>query len=196
MILVSVSEDGTRYESYGKTDQQLRAVQQIIREKKTALCPECLAPVQIVIYSDGLRTNHFRHLANDDGCGYGKGESEEHLLGKTAIRRYLESKPDWDGCEFLFEHRIETPVGVRIVDLAVIHPNGEKEAHEAQLSKQSLSEFDERSAVYQNAGFTPIWWIGGNNANARQHIYDRYGWVGEIRIEERPVDFGEQSFSS
>ena len=194
MILVSVNDEGVRYECYGKTDQELRKVQGIIRENKSALCPECQAPVQVRIYPDGLRTNHFYHLASGGGCGYGKGESEEHLLGKTSIRRYLEDCPDWDGCEFLLEHRIETPEGVRVIDLAVIHPNGEKEAHEAQLSKQSASEFDKRSTLYQEAGFTPIWWLGSKNETSRNYLYKKYGWVGKIEVEERPVDFGVREY--
>ena len=194
MILVVVNEDGKRYECYGKTIDELRKVQDVIREKKNELCPACGEPMQVRIYETGIRTNHFYHLG--DGCGHGLGESEEHLFAKTAIRKYLEMRDMWEGCRFEFEYRIDIGNGeYRIIDLAVFHPDGRKEAHEAQLSHQGLVDFEERTKKYKNAGFEAVWWLGRNNLSHRDWVYKNLGWVGEIEIEDRPIRFGKQTIN-
>ena len=195
MILRAVNKDGKSYECYAKSNQELRKMQDKIREERNALCPACLEHVQIRIYVDGTRTNHFFHLG--DGCGFGKGESEEHLLSKIAIRKYLERRDLWSDCTFEFEHRVTLESGeVRVIDLAVFHPDGRKEAHEAQLSNQSASVIDERSEAYSLLGFTPIWWLGDKNKFSYDHCLQTYGWAASIEIERTAFDFGTEKYST
>lgn len=89
------------------------------------------------------------------------GESLAHLTGKLKIKEWAESS--LSPCQVKIEHRI--PISnkqgkIRIIDVAVLFPEGNLLALECQLSPISSQELKDRYYDYLSEGVDSIWFLG------------------------------------
>lgn len=139
---------------------------------QTLICPDpnCRGVMHLRAVDSWIQT----HFAHNPGSGLADcpnrvSESAEHKLAKKKIAAFLQEKyPD---AMVEVEYRIEgtTYAKSRSIDVAVIHADGRKEAHEAQLSYQTTKRFRQRTQDYTDAGFdNVVWWLSGR---ARKFAY-------------------------
>lgn len=133
---------------------------------KEMVCQDC----GVVFYIRGGRhqRTHFAHMPNiaPDNCFFRIAESGLHLQGKELIKRLIEKSERWEGCIVELEHRVDIYGDAkRFIDVAVIDDGQVTEAHEVQLSSQSVDEYERRTEEYRSLGIETFWWNGPNNQN-------------------------------
>lgn len=109
-------------------------------------CPECNAPV--ILRKGKYRVAHFAHKI-DEGCRYGEGMTEDHLLAQTQIFDVLDSNGFY--CE-LESRRFR---GRRADVYTEI--NDEKVVFEVQHSQITPEEILSRNQFYSDNGCYVIW---------------------------------------
>lgn len=150
------------------------------------VCSDCRMPM--IIKQGAVVCHHFAHKAGDKQPCYWRehSESPEHMLAKRAVIAYLNNDPSPFGvCTIEVEYPIATPNGKRrYIDVYVETEDGEQYAHEIQLSRQSLDEFDTRTADYRAVGIEPIWWLGGSTSTNENRIWCERNcyYVGEVSV--------------
>lgn len=154
----------------------------------TALvCSDCRMPM--IVKAGAVVCHHFAHKPGDKRPCYwrdGGGESPEHMLAKRALIEYLNNEPKPFGdCVIEIEYPVTTRGGkARYIDVYVETQDGERYAHEIQLSRQSLDEFDTRTADYRAIDIEPIWWLGGAAGTSENRIWCERNcyYVGEVSM--------------
>lgn len=82
---------------------------------------------------------------------------------------------------------IEVPIGRRRADLCILDKNNHPiEAHEIQLSRQSIVTLNERSKDYQSQGVDVTWWFGDHC-----DIPEIERWSLEYQGEYNRIIFGD-----
>ena len=139
----------------------------------TLICPDCRMPM--IVKQGAVVCPHFAHKAGDKKPCYWRehSESPEHLLAKRAIIEYLNNEPKPFGdCVIEVEYPVVTPGGKkRYIDVYVETEDGDRFACEAQLSRQSLTEFATRTADYRAIDIEPIWFLGGETRTNENEIW-------------------------
>lgn len=116
-------------------------------------CPECTGSV--LLKSGPIVIEHFAHRP-DESCGYGEGESYQHMFMKYQMQRF------WSGADL----EVKLIDGHR-ADCVLQHPKGNLVV-ECQASGISVDEFNNRTWAYENAGI-PVLWIWHFNLFAEHH---------------------------
>jgi len=128
------------------------------------VCPCCKGRVAARGGQSRRFTTHFYHVAKGgDGCLLGEKSKGvnliHHTMMVTAVLDYL--KPRIPKSFSLDTEHISEYVPGRIADLAVLDYGGKiVEAHEVQLTKVPISELQERTDSYEQAGVEVVWWFG------------------------------------
>ena len=166
MPLVAINQAGERVELWKYDSAGLIKIRDAIQSGKPALCPECNGAMTLKAISSAHYVPHFAHVpsAQSEGCGYGVGESQEHLLAKTTIAEYISRFEMYTNAKIHIEYRVDIPNGykpTRRADIVAIFPNGEIHVHEAQLSAISEQSLGERTNDYRRIATEVVWWLGG-----------------------------------
>jgi competence CoiA-like predicted nuclease len=91
--------------------------------------------------------------------GMARGELLLHTLGQSTVYRYLKNYCI-DADETV---EIEVPIGNRRADVCIKTSDGiPTVAHEIQLSRQTITQLEQRTADYEANGVDVVWWFGGN----------------------------------
>lgn len=149
-------------------------------------CTDCHAPMGIKAGQQVVP--HFYHLPGDKHPCYWRdhAESPEHMEAKRAMVAYLTSDPKPFGdCIVEVEYPITTPGGQkRYVDVYIETEDGERYAHEIQLSPQSLDVFQARTRDYRAVDIEPVWWLGSATATNENRVWCERNcyYVGEVSI--------------
>jgi competence CoiA-like predicted nuclease len=167
MPLVAMNQEGERVELWKYSEAGLIKIREAIQGGKKAFCPECGGEMTLKAIGSTHYVAHFAHLpsAESGACGYGVGESQEHLLAKGAIAEYISRFDMYKDAQIMIEYKIDIPNGyksTRRADVVAIFPNGEMHVHEAQLSAISEQQLGERTNDYRQVSTEVIWWLGGN----------------------------------
>ena len=97
-------------------------------------------------------------------------ESIRHQEGKREVKKYCEEMFASYNSQIEYEYVVKLPTGKwRIIDVAVIHPNGIIDAHEVQLCRITPDQLEERSHDYRTQNINSYWYFGGN-ANTSENI--------------------------
>ena len=152
------------------------------------VCSDCHMPMQIK--QGTVICHHFAHKPGDRLPCYWRdhsgAESHSHLLAKRAVIEYLNHEPRPFGqCTIEVEYPITTPNGKRrYIDVFVATQDGDRFAHEIQLSKQSLEEFQERTADYRAVDIETVWWLSGETATNENKVWCERNcyYFGEVSI--------------
>lgn len=170
-------------------DKQIGGLASIFRGDKdniTCVYPDCNCRMYIKAVDSKNVVAHFARYpktGNDDY--HSGGESIEHLLAKFQLAGRLQA--DHPDSLVTTEHMIRGEMKnrkFRKVDIFVTHPDGKTEAHEIQLSRQTVSITEERTRDYAANGVDEVvWWWGKSNSERRGlidwclHNTDKYGTV-------------------
>jgi len=130
-------------------------------------CPDedCHAP--LIVKHGAVIAPHFAHKQVNPACIFsgGGGESQDHIAAKQAIINRLRNSRLYRGAAIDPERILRDGAVKRIADVFVTFPDGTTEVHEAQLSKTTVAETQERSDTYRALGVdTVIWWFGRANS--------------------------------
>lgn len=182
MPFVALREDTNERIYIGDYDDPRQAL------GNTALvCSDCRMPM--IVKAGAVVCHHFAHKGGDRLPCYwrdGGGESPEHMLAKRAVIAYLNHDPKPFGdCVIEVEYPLPTIGGrTRYIDVYVETKDGERFAHEIQLSRQSLDEFAARTADYRAVDIEPIWWLGGSTATNENTVWCERNcyYVGQISM--------------
>lgn len=126
-------------------------------QKEQWICQVCEQPMNIRAGRYIIR--HFYHLSTCTSKYSYHKESTEHLLGKEWIVEQLQH-PYWSYKEAIIELEVRLPEIMRIADILVSFPDGQRIAHECQLSPIPLAELQQRSRDYLQADINVYWWMG------------------------------------
>lgn len=126
------------------------------------------------------------HFVHKSGCTtkvlYRKDqcpESAEHLMLKYKLRQELPTEfSEYANAKPQLEYIVKDGDIFRIIDLAMIFPNGWIIGHEIQLSKITIQELEKRTSDYERAGIDVIWWFGkdANTPDNRRWSVERLGF--------------------
>lgn len=148
-------------------------------------CLGCGSDMTLVAVGSKFVSPHFRHVRDSD-CFSG-GKSKEHDQAQTDLYNLLAD--EYPHCEIDIEHYIPPLENEkkRYVDVAVLKDGKRFEAHEIQLSKQSVDIFAERTFRYFDMGFEVVcWWIqnGGHNdhPNIKNFLIKTCGCYGTLAL--------------
>jgi competence CoiA-like predicted nuclease len=183
MTFRAKNTDGKDIKLYDISNEYLRNLQ-----KRGYICPLCDSDLQLVAVGSKFIRVHFRHIADLSDCS-SSNKSELHINAQLDIRLHL--KKIYKECTVELEETIWLEDGTRRqIDIAVINANGEIiEAHEVQLSAQSVSEFERRTNEYASKGIQTIWWIYGatDTKTNKDWISENCGWYGTFSKREKSV---------
>lgn len=115
---------------------------------ETYTCPACTQPVQLK--QGKIMRAHFAHVRLKGCHFFHENESEEHLTLKSLLYRSLVAT----GHQVQIE-AVLPEIG-QVADLLV----NDKLILEVQCSRLSLSRLEERTKLYQQAGYKVIWLLG------------------------------------
>lgn len=143
-------------------------------DKERLVCKFCKGKVSI---KDGmLRAKHFFHINTCTSDFERHPESPQHNLGKEIIGNHIkEYWNEYAKAEIKFEYPVKEVK--RIIDVAMIFPNGWIVAHEIQLSSITIESLENRTNDYRNLGIDVFWWLGKSadtKAN-REWSIEKYG---------------------
>lgn len=156
------------------------------------VCPVCKEPMHV--RHTLIVTAHFAHNPNPDrDCPFAGGESLLHLSAKKALvnrlggngSRYKEFYN-----EAKFEKEVWFPEIQRKADILITFPDGEREAHEIQLSPITAREFEDRTLDYLRVDINVYWWLGPklvDTPGLRDWFLQEYGYFATVRPEETQV---------
>lgn len=151
-------------------------------DKNRLCCKLCNGKVSLK--SGLLRAKHFFHIATCTSDFERHPESPQHNLGKEIIAKHLkEYWAEYSNTEIRFEYPI--PEIKRIIDIAMIFPNGWIVAHEIQLAGITTENLEKRTNDYRNFGIDTFWWLGktaDSKAN-REWAIEKYGHSLSIEYE-------------
>lgn len=129
------------------------------------VCPCCKGKVAARGGTSKNFTTHFYHLPRSgEGCLIKEKYKDRpdlvhHTTMVLAVLDYLKPRIP-PGFSLDTEH-ISKDIPGRIADLAVLDHGGRVvEAHEIQLTKVPISELQERTNSYEQAGVEVVWWFG------------------------------------
>lgn len=143
----------------------------ILRGKHPKLhCPCCNTQMFACGGKSQRTRTHFRHQHKKDcliSRKYPGGDRNltNHTIAVFQVYSYLAEflkSPGLRDFEYTldFEH-YSSRIPDRIADIAVLDKNGEiVQAHEVQLTKIPVSELEDRTESYYQAGVEVTWWLG------------------------------------
>jgi competence CoiA-like predicted nuclease len=151
-------------------------------DKERLVCKFCDGKISI---KDGkLRAKHFFHINNCTSDFERHAESPQHNLGKELIAKHIkEYWSEYSNAEIKFEYPIKEVK--RIIDIAMLFPNGWIVAHEIQLSSITTENLENRTNDYRKLGIDVFWWFGKSadkKAN-REWAIEKYGQSLSIDYE-------------
>lgn len=159
-----------------------------ILPKRGYTCYLCDSELQLVAVGSKFIRTHFRHVADLSDCP-STNKSELHENAQLDIRLHL--KKIYKECSVELEESVFLKNGDRRqLDIAVINPEGEIiEAHEVQLSRQTIQEFERRTKEYASIGIPVIWWLYGQAYNRTNMDWaaETCGWYGTFSKKEKPT---------
>ena len=166
MPLVAMNQAGDRVELWKYNEAGLIKIREAIQSGRPAFCPDCEGAMTLKAIGSAHYVPHFAHLpsAESGACGYGVGESQEHLLAKGAIAEYISRFEMYKDAQIMIEYKIDIPNGyksTRRADVVAFFPNGEMHVHEAQFSPISVQHLVERTRDYRRVSSEAVWWFGG-----------------------------------
>lgn len=129
-------------------------------EKDGYKCVGCGEPLTLVARESVVVRPHFRHSQNSD-CPSG-GKSKEHELLQWYLYAHLKKKTEnWGGFDVDVEHYLPASIDERrtFADVMVMREGVPVEAHEIQLSRQSIDEYERRTSRYEEMGIATVWWV-------------------------------------
>jgi len=150
------------------------------------VCADCHEPMGVKAGAQVVA--HFFHLPGKKQPCYWRDNSESpaHLMAKRAMAAYLMADPKPFGdCVIEIEYPITTPGGKkRYIDVYIETGDGERYAHEIQLSPQSIDAFEARTRDYRSVDIEPVWWLGGYTSTGenRKWCESNCRYYGEISI--------------
>ena len=151
-------------------------------DKNRLCCKLCNGRVSI---KDGmLRAKHFFHISDCTSDFEKHPESPQHNLGKELVGKHLkEYWKEYSNAEVRFEFPV--PEVKRIIDIAILFPNGWVVAHEIQLSSITTETLEKRTNDYRDLGIDTFWWLGksaDSKAN-REWAIEKFGQSLSIDYE-------------
>lgn len=166
--------------------QMLRAVtesgEEIIAEswleRKAHHCPQCGSVV--ILKAGRYKCAHFAHRRSE-GCGFGEGESKEHLAIKKAVRDDLISR-GWQNVT------VEKRIGRHITDIYA-ELKGKSYCFEVQCSNIDPEEIVDRIRCYDEIGAVTIWILYSKMA-------DTWEEGDEVRIKKWWMMLQSQQFGT
>ncbi|KRN75105.1 competence protein [Weissella kandleri] len=115
------------------------------------VCPGCQQPV--FLRCGRLKIAHFAHQRHCVCARATEGETQEHLVGKQALKQFFEARGYYVQLEQYF------PVIKQRADL-VIYKNNQVIALEFQCAALSFQQVQKRSAGYRQLGIVVLWILG------------------------------------
>ena len=124
--------------------------QTIVRVGDRLTCPECGR--RMVGRQGATRIAHFAHQGPRGDCGWGVGESAEHLRLKWSVAEAVRSNSGWDA-------EVEAKSGNWRADVLATSSSGRRIAFEIQLARQTLEDAVERTLRYEADGVEVVWLV-------------------------------------
>lgn len=168
MTLTAITDDGvllTPYLMFSKSVglTQIRKDIKRVQGSGDLHCPDCLQRfgMKEIVKFRGTDPEHarphFYHINSQDTpsqCSNHSGESQKHLLAKTAIQNHYQA----EGAIVHLEQTLSNGLRSRRPDVWVAYLNGVNEAHEIQLSPITFEELAERSLDLISLGCHRVFW--------------------------------------
>lgn len=121
------------------------------------VCQVCDGPM--IIKAGEIFRHHFAHKVLCPFEYQSHPESPEHLFGKWIVsQKVKEEWKEYSSAKIEFEYFV--PEVKRIIDIAMVFPNGWIVAHEIQLASITVGELRQRTEDYYHAGIDVLWWLG------------------------------------
>ena len=117
-------------------------------------------------------------------------ESSLHREGKAFIADWATTNLNLSSeAKLIFEHKVKIPNQnkYRIADVAAIFPDGKIVVLECQLSKLSLTEFQQRCYDYDSAKIDSLWFLGPSARTQPiiHFLFDRHSHVFCLDIDSK-----------
>jgi competence CoiA-like predicted nuclease len=191
MPLVAINQKNERVELWKFDKTRLIEIRDGIQSGRPAFCPDCGGLMTLKAIDSQHYVPHFAHIPSPQGdaCGYGRGESQAHLLAKSSIAEYISRFEMYENAKVHIEYKIDIPDGhkpTRRADVVAIFPNGEIHVHEAQLSPITERDLGERTNDYRRVATEVVWWLGGGAATStnEQWVQRNNAIFGRIQITQ------------
>lgn len=180
MSLVAITQTGKRFDATMRTREQLR----LARATEKFTCQLCGG--EMILKPGSVVIPHFAHKAGECSTNYGyHPQSLEHYAAKLYVAdRLQELYGDVKGISIEKEARL--PEAMRVADVMISFPNGDREAHEAQLAKLSTDDLRMRTEAYLSAGVSVVWYFGERSNTNENRLWCR----------ERDIQFYEIQIAS
>ena len=151
-------------------------------DKERLCCKLCEGRVSI---KHGLlRAKHFFHISPCTSTFEKHPESVQHNLGKEIIANHIkEYWKEYSNTEIRFEYPV--PEINRIIDIAMLFPNGWIVAHEIQLASITTEILEKRTNDYRELGIDTFWWLGksADTKTNREWAIEKFGQSLSIDYE-------------
>ncbi len=145
-------------------------------------CKHCEGKVSIK--HGNLRAKHFFHIVPCTSTLERHPESPQHSLGKEIIGNHIKRYwKEYSNAEIKYEFPV--PEVNRIIDIAMLFPNGWIVAHELQLASITTEILEKRTNDYRDLGIDTFWWLGKSadtKAN-REWAIEKFGQSLSIDYE-------------
>ena len=183
MSLVAIRQDtGERFDATVWDRDYLRHT----RATKKFTCQLCGS--EMILKPGNVVVPHFSHKAGECTTEYNyHPQSAEHYTAKLFISdRLYEFYGKIEGVNI--EKEVRLPEAMRVADVMITFPTGEREAHEAQLARLSTDDLQTRSEAYLAAGIQVVWYFG-ERANTNENRI----WCREHDLQFYEIEISQTS---
>jgi len=163
-MLTAMSDEFNYFNPSLYTQNEREATIPLIREltrEGRMICPHCFVKDgqkhEVSLVNPKDKITHFRHKQGDrtKECSSYRGESDKHLTAKLALVAQLTQ----DGGYAEIETRKYGETGLfRTPDVTSTFLNGDKHAHEVQVSPITVEALKERTNALRSIGFKHVHW--------------------------------------
>ncbi|TYS46239.1 competence protein CoiA [Bacillus infantis] len=190
-MLTAIRQSGKFINCADFTDRE--TLRKLKVKEGSFLCPVCREKVMLKV---GIRKiPHFAHFKEHSCEASFESESEYHMKGKLDIYRWLMANHVHARLETYIKSIKQRP------DICFVYA-GKKFAVEFQCSPIPESLFASRTRAYREAGFTPIWILGGKEirrTSAQKASFSEFHYSFVNRSSDAPYHLlsycpGAQSF--
>jgi competence protein CoiA len=177
-MLTAIRKSGKFINTADFTDRE--TLRKLKVKEGSFLCPVCREKVMLKVGS--RKIPHFAHYKEHSCEASFENESEYHLKGKLDIYRWLIAHNVHARLETYIKSIKQRP------DICFVY-GGKKFAVEFQCSPIPESLFASRTKAYKEAGFTPIWILGGKEirrTSARKASFPEFHFSFVNRSSDGP----------
>lgn len=151
----------------------------------------------MIIRAGEIFRAHFAHKVACSSDSQSHPESPEHLLGKWLIAQKIKEEwKEYSNARIEFEYPV--PEVKRVIDIAMVFPNGWIVAHEVQLASITTGELRQRTEDYNRAGIDVVWWLGksADTPANRDWCINQYGFSLSLNYDMLRARFDNNHVSA